>query len=460
MKKLWAGRFTKNTSKLAEDYSQSISFDKRLWSYDIKGSIAHTQMLAKQKIISKTDSLKIIQGLNKIYTEIENGTFKFKTEMEDIHLNIESALIEKIGDIGGKLHTARSRNDQISLDLRLYLKYEVKKILVLLKNLESFFVRLAEKNLDIIMPGYTHTQKAQPILLSHHLMAYAQMFDRDRERFLNALKRIDIMPLGACALAGTSLPIDRAYTSKLLGFAHISENSIDTVSDRDFAIEFLSCASLLMMHLSRISEELVLWSTKEFNFIEVSDAFTTGSSIMPQKKNLDIAELMRGKTGRIYGNLVALLTIMKGLPLSYNRDMQEDKEPVFNTVDTVKSSIKILGEIMENLKFNKKRMFVEADNNYSTATDIAEYLVSKGLPFRTAHTITGKIVKYCIDKNKKLSELTIDEYNLFSNLIFKDIYNFIKTENSVNSRKSYGGTSPDEVKNQIKRFKHKLRSPF
>jgi argininosuccinate lyase len=457
MKKPWSGRFKEKTSGIVEKYTESISFDKRLWKYDIEGGIAHAKMLAKQGIIPKKDADKIIKGLKEIYREIEDGKFKFREELEDIHMNIEAALIEKVGDIGGRLHTARSRNDQVALDIRLYLRAEVRDIISLLKDLEAVLADLAEKNLDIIMPGYTHLQRAQPVLLSHHLMAYAYMFERDRARFEDCMSRINILPLGSCALAGTTLPTDRHYVAELLEFDAVSENSMDSVSDRDFSIEFLSCASIFMMHASRLAEELILWSSEEFSFIELPDAFTTGSSIMPQKKNPDVAELMRGKTGRIYGNLISLLTTMKGLPLTYNRDMQEDKEPVFDTVDTVKLTLNALIQMLPKIKFNEKRLKDTADAAFSTATDIAEYLVKKDIPFRTAHEITGKIVRYCIDKNKKLSDLSISEYKTFSNIIGNDIYKFIGTLESVNAKNSYGGTSPEMVKEQIMRFRERLK---
>ncbi|MDA8214772.1 MAG: argininosuccinate lyase [Nitrospiraceae bacterium] len=457
MKKPWSGRFTEKTSEIVEKYTESISFDKRLWRYDIEGSIAHAKMLAKQGIIPKKDADKIVKGLKEIYKEIESGRFKFREELEDIHMNIESALIKKIGEIGGRLHTARSRNDQVALDIRLYLRAEAREIISLLKGLETVLADMAEKHLGIVMPGYTHLQRAQPVLLSHHLMAYAHMFDRDRARFEDALKRINIMPLGSCALAGTTLPTDRHYVAELLEFDAVSENSMDSVSDRDFSLEFLSCSSILMMHTSRMAEELILWSSEEFSFIELSDAFTTGSSIMPQKKNPDVAELMRGKTGRVYGNLMSLLTTMKGLPLSYNRDMQEDKEPVFDTVDTVKLTLNALFQMLPKIKFNERRLKDTADAAFSTATDIAEYLARKGIPFRTAHEITGKIVRYCIDNNKRLSDLSITEYKSFSDVIGNDIYKFIGTLESVNAKKSYGGTSPEMVKEQIKKFRKRLK---
>ncbi len=457
MKKPWSGRFTEKTADIVEKYTESISFDKRLWRYDIEGSIAHAKMLAKQGIIPKKDADKIVKGLKEIYKEIESGRFKFREELEDIHMNIESALIKKIGEIGGRLHTARSRNDQVALDIRLYLRAEAREIISLLKGLETVLADMAEKHLGIVMPGYTHLQRAQPVLLSHHLMAYAHMFDRDRARFEDALKRINIMPLGSCALAGTTLPTDRHYVAELLEFDAVSENSMDSVSDRDFSLEFLSCSSILMMHTSRMAEELILWSSEEFSFIELSDAFTTGSSIMPQKKNPDVAELMRGKTGRVYGNLMSLLTTMKGLPLSYNRDMQEDKEPVFDTVDTVKLTLNALFQMLPKIKFNERRLKDTADAAFSTATDIAEYLARKGIPFRTAHEITGKIVRYCIDNNKRLSDLSITEYKSFSDVIGNDIYKFIGTLESVNAKKSYGGTSPEMVKEQIKKFRKRLK---
>ncbi len=456
MKKLWAGRFTEKTSEIVEKYTESVSFDKRLWRHDIQGSIAHAEMLAKQDIISKKDANKIIKGLKEIYKEIEKGKFEFKQEHEDIHMNIESALIEKIGEVGGKLHTARSRNDQAALDLRLYMRDEIIEIIRLLLNLESVLAYLSDRNLNIVMPGYTHMQRAQPVLLSQHLMAYAQMFDRDRMRLKDSLKRLNVSPLGSCALAGTSLPIDRQYVADLLGFDSVSENSIDAVSDRDFAIEFLCNSSMLMMHVSRTAGEIIMWASQEFCFIELPDAFTTGSSIMPQKKNPDVAELMRGKTGRIYGSLINLLTMMKGLPLSYNRDMQEDKEPVFDAVDTLKLTLNALIQMLEKIRFNEKRLNETADEGFSTATDIAEYLVKKGLPFRTAHDTTGKIVRYCIENSKKLSDLSITEYKSFSNVIADDIYKFISTIESVNAKKSYGGTSTDLVRQQISRFREKL----
>lgn len=453
MKKPWAGRFKQKTSGLVDSFTESVSFDSRLWKHDINGSIAHAKMLAKQKIIPKKDALAIVKGLEKIAKEIETGKFKFKKELEDVHMNIESALTNKIGSAGKKLHTARSRNDQVALDLRLYLREETDSVISLIQELQKSLLKIAEKNADILMPGYTHLQRAQPVLLSHHLLAYIEMLQRDRSRFEDCMKRMDVLPLGSCALAGTTLPIDRASVAKELGFKSVSKNSIDSVSDRDFAIEFLSCSSVCIMHLSRMAEELVLWSSEEFGFIEISDTFTTGSSIMPQKKNPDVAELIRGKTGRIFGSLIALLTIMKGLPLAYNRDMQEDKQPVFDTADTMRSCLEIMNKMLPAIKFKASRMRATAGEGFSTATDLAEYLVKKGTPFREAHEITGRIVLYCINSNKGLESLELKELKAFSPNISRDIYTALKPAESVKKRSSYGGTSPSEVKRQIKQYK-------
>ncbi len=457
MKKPWAGRFTEKTSKIVESFTESISFDHRLWRYDIEGSIAHAKMLGKQGIIPLKDSKAIVNGLEEISEEIEAGRFNFAPELEDIHMNIEAALVKKTGDSGKKLHTARSRNDQVALDLRLYLRDETKELISLIKNLQKILLKLAEENIGIIMPGYTHMQRAQPVLLSHHLLAYVEMLQRDKNRLEDSLKRTNTLPLGSCAVSGTTLPIDRAYVAKLLGFNAVSENSIDAVSDRDFALEFLADSGILMMHLSRFAEEFVIWSTEEFSFISLPDAFTTGSSIMPQKKNPDVAELIRGKTGRAYGNLFSLLTIMKGLPLSYNRDMQEDKIFVFDTVDTLKSCLSVLIQMMPEIKFMKEKMNDASENTYITATDIAEYLVKKGVPFREAHGITGKIVLHSIRSKKLLKELSIEEFNKFSPSISKDIYPHLRPEDSVKARISRGGTAPSEVKKQIKRLKQLLQ---
>lgn len=453
MKKLWSGRFREGTSKVVESFTESISFDRRLWRYDIDGSIAHAKMLAKQGIISKEDSEKIISGLKEIANEIETGKFRFRRDLEDIHMNIEAALTKKIGNTGKKLHTARSRNDQAALDLRLYLRDEIRQIIAAITSLQTKLLEVADKHISHIMPGYTHMQRAQPVLLSHYLLAYCEMLERDKGRLKDALKRVNVLPLGSCALAGTSLPVDREYVAGLLGFEGVSSNSIDAVSDRDFAVEFLSGVSMLMMHFSRMSEELVLWSTEEFSFIELPDAFTTGSSIMPQKKNPDVAELIRGKTGRVYGGLVSVLTTMKGLPMAYNRDMQEDKVPVFDAADTVDACLNILNEMVPNIRFNRKRMYDTALEGYSAATDIAEYLVKKGVPFREAHETTGKIVLYCIENRIRLDEMKLKDFKKYSALINGDIYKYLTAEGSVNAKTSKGGTSQAEVKKQIKRLK-------
>lgn len=457
MKKPWGGRFKEGTAKTLEKFSQSVSFDSRLWKEDIEGSRAHARMLHKQGIINEKELKQILKGLSEIEKEIKEGKFQFREELEDVHMNIERALIEKIGSAGAKLHTARSRNDQVATDLRLYLRAKVQELIEQLTELEKNFLTLAEKHIDTIMPGYTHLQKAQPVLLSHHLLAYAWMFERDRQRLIETLKRINLSPLGACAIAGTSLPIDREFTAKELGFDGVIPNSMDAVSDRDFVLDVLYCGAVIMMHLSRLAEEIVLWATDEFKFIELPDRFSTGSSMMPQKKNPDPAELIRGKTGRVYGNLISLLTTMKGLPLTYNRDMQEDKEPVFDTVDTVSMSLKIVNEMLPEIKFNNEVMREASQKGYTTATDFAEYLVKKGIPFRNAHEITGKIVLYCIEKGKSLADLSIKEFKKFSDKIDRDVYEILTPEGSIDAKISYGSTSKKSVKEQIKLLRKKLK---
>ncbi|GAQ95611.1 argininosuccinate lyase [Thermodesulfovibrio aggregans] len=457
MKKPWGGRFREGTAKTLEKFSQSVSFDSRLWKEDIEGSRAHARMLHKQGIINEKELKQILKGLSEIEKEINEGKFQFKEELEDVHMNIERALIEKIGSAGAKLHTARSRNDQVATDLRFYLRAKVQELIEQITELEKNFLTLAEKNIDTIMPGYTHLQKAQPVLLSHHLLAYAWMFERDRQRLIETLKRINQCPLGACAIAGTSLPIDREFTAKELGFDGVIPNSMDAVSDRDFVLDVLYCGAVIMMHLSRLAEEIVLWATDEFKFIELPDRFSTGSSMMPQKKNPDPAELIRGKTGRVYGNLISLLTTMKGLPLTYNRDMQEDKEPVFDTVDTVSMSLKIINEMLPEIKFNNEVMREASQKGYTTATDFAEYLVKKGIPFRNAHEITGKIVLYCIEKGKSLADLSIKEFKKFSDKIDRDVYEILTPEGSIDAKISYGSTSKKSVKEQIKLLRKKLK---
>ena len=455
--KLWSGRFKEPTSAAVESFTESISFDRRLWRHDIQGSIAHAHMLAAQRIITAKEADEITRGLESIAADITAGAFTFSTDLEDIHMNIESNLTSRIGDSGKKLHTARSRNDQVALDLRLYLRDEIRSIISLIQGLEETIVTIAEQHADVIMPGYTHLQRAQPVLLAHHLLAYVAMLDRDRDRFSDCLRRMDVMPLGACALSGTSLPTDRAMVAKQLGFRAIAINSIDAVSDRDFAVEFLAASAVLIMHLSRFAEELVLWSTEEFRFIEISDRFTTGSSIMPQKKNPDVAELIRGKTGRVYGNLISLLTLMKGLPLAYNRDMQEDKLPVFDTADTISSCLAVMTGMMPAITFNTARMKATAGEGYSTATDLAEYLVRKGVPFREAHSITGKIVFHCIKNNIGLESADLAVLKSFSPAISADVYSILDPASSVRVRTSYGGTSPGEVRRQIRHYRNVLK---
>lgn len=455
-KKAWGGRFKKSISNIAEEFSESVSFDKRLYDEDIKGSTAHVKMLARQKIIPSEDAEKIVKGLNSIRKEIESGKFPYRQELEDIHLNIERRLIEKIGKVGGKIHTARSRNDQVLVDIRLYLKSETKEILELIKKLSKQFVKLAEENIELALPLYTHMQRGQPVLLAHHMLAYFEMFQRDGERFEDCLKRIDINPLGSGAGAGTSFPIDREHTAKTLGFSSVSRNSIDTVSDRDFIAEFIFCCSNLMMHFSRLAEELVLWSSKEFDFADLGDEFTTGSSIMPQKRNPDMAELTRGKVARVYGSLNSILTLLKGLPLSYNRDLQEDKEPLFDAVDTVISCLELNTEMLKKIKFNKQQLEKSLSGGFITATDIADYLTRKGLPFRDAHEVSGKIVSYAEDNNKELEDLEFKEIKKFSKLIEVDIFEYISVRGSIESRKSYGGTATENVRKMINLAKRKL----
>jgi len=460
MDKPWSGRFKEETKRIVEEFTSSVPFDVRLWRYDIEGSIAHARMLAKQGIISKKDARLIIKGLNDLIEDIKSGRFRFINSLEDVHMNIEHALIKKIGAVGGRLHTARSRNDQISLDMRLYLRDEIMEITRLILLFQGILVELSEKYIGVIMPGYTHLQRAQPVLLSHHLLAYLDMFERDKERFEGCLKRVNIMPLGSAALAGTSFPIDREYVANLLGFPSVSTNSIDAVSDRDFVMEFLSTAAITMVHLSRLAEELVLWNSAEFGFIELPDAFSTGSSIMPQKKNPDVLELIRAKSGRVFGDLVSVLTVMKGLPLAYNRDMQEDKEALFDAVDTVKGCLAILINMLPYIKFNGDAMKKAAEGGFSVATDLAEYLVKKGMPFRDAHRLTGRIVRYCIEKNKSLSDMGIDEFKQFSDIIDNDIFHLLSLKGSVDSRCSMGGTSEKEVLrrlSELQGFKKKRR---
>lgn len=448
--KPWAGRFNMPTDKFVEEFNASIYFDKRLYQFDIKGSIAHATMLSRQGIIAESEARVIVEGLEQILQEIENGNFKFNINDEDIHMAIEKRLTEIVGPIGGKLHTARSRNDQVAVDIRMYLIYETETVKAYIINLIKVLVDKAVNNIGVIMPGFTHLQTGQPVLFSHYIMAYFQMFKRDFQRMNDLMIRANYCPLGAGALAGTTFPIDRNYTANSLGFYGPTENSIDSVSDRDFIIEFLSAASITMMHLSRFSEEIILFSNTDINFITLTDDYCTGSSIMPQKKNPDIPELIRGKTGRVYGSLITMLTVMKGLPLAYNKDMQEDKEPLFDTVDTLLASLKVFAPMVEKMVINADKMQQSAGKGYSTATDLADYLVRKGIPFREAHHIVGKTVAYAIENNKNLEDLSIEEMQIFSKFIEEDIYNYITLNASVNSRNIYGGTSSESVMTQIK----------
>jgi len=457
MKKPWEGRFREPTDEQVEAFTSSVPFDRRLARYDIEGSIAHAEMLARQGIISKKEERTIVVGLKGILRDIERGDFTFHSSDEDIHMAIEKALTYRVGEVGGKLHTGRSRNDQVSLDVRLYLRDKIHRILDLVAALKLSLVELAKRERQTIMPGYTHLQKAQPVLLSHYLLAYWEMLDRDEARLQDCLRRVNVMPLGAAALAGSGLPIDRKYTARVLKFPEISQNSMDAVSDRDFVAEFIFTASLIMMHLSRFCEDLIIWSTEEFNFVEISDAFTTGSSIMPQKKNPDVAELIRGKTGRVYGNLIALLTLMKGLPMTYNRDLQEDKEPLFDTADTLTGCLRILTGMLKHLKFNRVKMREDATKGFSTATDVADYLVMRGVPFRESHGIVGRLVAYCMEKNKELLDLTIEEFRQFYKGFEEDVYECLKVENAVNARNIIGGTAEEMVLKRIREIEDRKR---
>ena len=454
--KLWGGRFAEKTAASVEAFTASIQYDARLYKHDIAGSRAHAKMLAKQGLISAKERDQIVKGLGQIEREIEAGTFVFRPELEDIHMNIEKTLVEKIGPAGEKLHTARSRNDQVALDVRLYLREECRNLIELLAGLQKACVVLARKYEHAVMPGYTHMQRAQPVLVAHHMLAYYEMFGRDRERLSDGLKRINVMPLGAAALAGTGLPIDREFVAKELGFPKITANSMDTVGDRDFIIEFMSAASLVQIHLSRLSEELVLWTTEEFSFVTLADSFCTGSSIMPQKKNPDIPELIRGKSGRVVGNLMSLLMLLKGLPMTYNRDLQEDKEPLFDTVDTVSQSVAIMAQLLANLTFNEARLAKGLGGGYMTATDLADYLVLKGIPFRQAHAIVGRTVAHAIGKGKELTELKLAELKKFSEVIEADVFKVLSIEGSVKSRVSLGGTSGKMVAKALKQAEKTL----
>lgn len=451
MAKLWGGRFSKNTNELVDAFNASINYDKRLYREDIRGSIAHANMLVKCGIIPEADGVKIVAGLQDILKEIEAGNFEFSVALEDIHMNVEARLTEKIGDAGARLHTARSRNDQVALDMHMYMKRQLTEIAELLLEFERELLTVAKKHDKTLMPGYTHLQRAQPITFAHHLLAYFNMLQRDFRRLLGVWDDADIMPLGAGAIAGTTFPIDRFYVAEQLNFANVYANSMDAVSDRDYILSFLSFASALMMHMSRLSEELCLWSSTEFGFIELDDAFATGSSMMPQKKNPDISELVRGKTGRVYGELMAMLTTLKGLPLTYNKDLQEDKEGLFDAIDTVKFTLQVYRDMIATMTVKTDRMKWAVSHDFSNATDLADYLVRKGMPFRKAHAVVGQCVAYAIKEDKFLLDMTLEEYKRFSELFEPDLMQALDPEHCVNARVSYGGPSYVENDKQLEK---------
>lgn len=458
MEKMWAGRFEKALNKEADDFNSSIHFDCKMYKQDIKGSMEHAAMLAACNIITQNESLQIIDGLQTVLDDIESGALLIDENAEDIHMFVEAVLTERIGDVGKKLHTARSRNDQVAVDLRLYLRDESSELITLLYSLIETIVKKAEENADVIMPGYTHLQRAQPITFGQHLLAYCMMFMRDVGRVKDALSRMNYSPLGCCALAGTTYPTDRMMTAKALGFDGIMLNSLDGVSDRDYCVELMSAFSLIMMHLSRFSEEIILWSSWEFKFIELDDAYTTGSSIMPQKKNPDMAELVRGKTGRVYGDLMALLTTLKGLPLAYNKDMQEDKESVFDSIETVKKCLSVFIPMLDTMKPIPENMKRAAQNGFINATDLADYLVGKGLPFRAAYKTVGQIVGYCVQNKTILEDMPLEKYKEFNSNFDEDLYKAIDLQNCVNLRISAGGTGIESVKTQISQVKEFLQN--
>jgi argininosuccinate lyase len=453
---LWKGRFREATNRLVEGFTASIRFDQRLYRYDIEGSIAHCRMLAQQGLLAEKEADILIQGLGEILREIEHGTLIFEDAHEDVHMAIEARLMEKVGEVGGKLHTGRSRNDQVALDLRLFLRDEISGTCDDLRDLQRRLVAQARAHLGVVMPGFTHLQHAQPVLFSHHLMAYYEMFRRDRQRLEGCLGRVNVSPLGSAALAGTSLPIDREATARLLGFAEISRNSIDAVSDRDFVIEFVGSAAVIMMHLSRMAEEIVLWTSQEFRYLEIQETFCTGSSIMPQKKNPDVPELVRGKSGRVFGHLMGLLSMMKGLPLSYNRDLQEDKEALFDTIDTVRHSLVIMARLWEHVTVDAERLEETATAGNTLATDLAEYLVVKGMPFRQAHRTVGNLVRHCLDEGKEITSLHVDELRRFSQVFEDDVPTILTARRSVDGRRSEGGTATVEVEKAISRAEREL----
>ena len=456
--KPWGGRFDEPTDAFVEEFTASIGFDFRLYAYDIAGSIAHARMLQRVDLLSAAECDKIVTGLEDIRLDIDRNEFAWSTELEDVHMNIEARLTERIGPVGKKLHTARSRNDQIATDERLYLRDEIDAITAECNRLLDALLTLAAREADTIMPGYTHLQSAQPVTFGHHMLAWFEMLYRDRSRLADCRSRMNVLPLGAGALAGTSFPIDREFVAEQLGFAGVCENSIDAVSDRDFAIEFAAVSSLVLMHLSRISEELVLWTSQAFNFVGLADAYCTGSSMMPQKKNPDVPELVRGKAGRVYGNLTALLTIMKGQPLAYNKDNQEDKEPLFDSVDTVKQSLRIYADLVPHIEVNRERLLAAASEGFPTATDLADYLVRKGIAFRDAHAAVGQAVKHAIAADKALSDLSLDELRGFSEAIEADVFDALTVAGALAARSHVGGTAPAQVKAAIDRARERLKN--
>ncbi len=457
--KLWGGRFSEPTDAFVEDFTASVGFDRRLYRQDIAGSIAHATMLARAGVLSDDDAAQIVAGLEQIRTAIEAGDFDWSVGLEDVHMNVEARLTERVGDVGKRLHTGRSRNDQVATDIRLWLRDEIDVICTTLERLMRGLVGLAEREAETILPGFTHLQVAQPVTFGHHVLAWFEMLRRDHGRMRDCRARVNVMPLGAAALAGTSFPIDRAVTAELLGFDSVAENSLDAVSDRDFAIEFCAAASLTMMHLSRIAEELVLWSSAQFDFVALPDRFCTGSSIMPQKKNPDVPELVRGKSGRVYGHLVALLTLMKSQPLAYNKDNQEDKEPLFDAVDTVKDSLRAFADMLPELRVNAERMRAAARQGFATATDLADYLVRKGMPFRDAHEVVGKAVRFGVESGRDLAEMGLEELQRFSPAIEEDVYAVLSLEGSVAARDHFGGTAPAQVRAAVERARAWLASP-
>ncbi|UCE90321.1 MAG: argininosuccinate lyase [Pseudomonadota bacterium] len=454
--KPWSGRFTEPTDAFVEAFGASVGFDKRMYRHDIAGSIAHARMLAHVGVLTADECSAIVEGLQDIQLDIERGEFAWTIALEDVHMNIEARLTDRIGDVGKKLHTARSRNDQVATGMRLYLRDEIDTIAAELKRLQEGVLEVAEREAETIMPGFTHLQIAQPVTFGHHMLAWFEMLMRDHERLAACRRRVNVMPLGAAALAGTSYPVDREFTARELGFEGIAENSLDAVSDRDFVIEFVAAAATLMMHLSRFSEELVLWSSAQFDFVDLGDSFCTGSSIMPQKKNPDVPELVRGKAARVQGHLVALLTLMKGQPLAYNKDNQEDKEPLFDTVDTVRGSLRVYADMLRQMQVKRENLYAAALRGYATATDLADYLVRKGVAFRDAHSIVGQAVRFGIDNGKDLSEMSIDELRGFSDIIDDDVFAVLTLEGSVAARDHLGGTAPVQVKAAVEQARHRL----